>query len=240
MSKEYCCYNNIPTLIAHRQQTRVVDIIGKGIIMIEDNLPFKQFDSQLATYHYINFAGIKDDMLNLYVLIREKTPLAEKSPEFANIRNLIVANILDYISSQDNKIKKLKMTYIVPSEFTSYFVSAASSSIESAIEHEWEAHIYDKFIQVIPNRKDIPKHEICSEKEINQYCDFQRINKEQLQRIQVDDSMCVWIGAKVGDVVKIYRISENCGESIAYRWVVDNREKVKPTKRKKKTLVTLD
>jgi DNA-directed RNA polymerase subunit H len=45
-------------------------------------------------------------------------------------------------------------------------------------------------------------------------------------RIYNTDPPIVWIGGRPGDMVRIYRPSETVGESIAYRYVVKDRETI--------------
>lgn len=235
---EFYCYNNIPKLIEYRKQTRITDIIGDNIIMIEDKLSSTAFEKILTENQYINFAGRIGNMLNLYVLIAEKSTLASSSAVFKDVRKAIISDIIDFIETQTG-ISKLKITYIVSKAFSIHFAKSSDAEVEG-IDHEWEAHVYDKFIQPIPEHELVPKHEFCPQDEIDKYCKFHNIEVNNLPKIQLDDPMAVWLGAKIGDVIKIHRLSENCAVSYAYRYVVDDRKKIKQTKRKKKKIITSD
>ena len=63
----------------------------------------------------------------------------------------------------------------------------------------------------------LPKEEI--EKELNEI----GIDKLQLPLIKMNDPQIIWLGAYEGDIVKIIRISEATGFSVAYRRVVINK-----------------
>lgn len=73
---------------------------------------------------------------------------------------------------------------------------------------------------------EIPKHVICSKHEIMKHDEIKKMVNDlalvsviNLPKIKVDDPQCIWIGAKVGDIV---RISGNTalGFTIKYRYVI--------------------
>nr|WP_321497616.1 DNA-directed RNA polymerase subunit H [uncultured Methanolobus sp.] len=66
----------------------------------------------------------------------------------------------------------------------------------------------------------IPKHEIMLEDELKSVLKQYAIEKEQLPKIKVVDPVIQEIGAQVGDVVKITRISQTAGEAFYYRLVI--------------------
>ena len=66
----------------------------------------------------------------------------------------------------------------------------------------------------------VPEHVICPEDELKTLLDTYKIKRRHLPKILVSDPAVKAIGAKPGQVVKIYRNSDVAGESIAYRLVV--------------------
>jgi len=66
----------------------------------------------------------------------------------------------------------------------------------------------------------IPKHEIMLEDELKSVLKQYAIEKEQLPKIKVVDPVIQEIGAQVGDVVKITRISQTASEAFYYRLVI--------------------
>ncbi len=67
----------------------------------------------------------------------------------------------------------------------------------------------------------VPKHEILSEKEIDEILKRYQCEKGQLPLIRTSDPAVKEIGAKSGDVIKITRKSLTAGKAIAYRYVVE-------------------
>jgi len=66
----------------------------------------------------------------------------------------------------------------------------------------------------------VPEHVICPEEELKDLLIKYNIQRRQLPKILISDPAVKAIGAKPGQVVKIFRESSISGESIAYRLVV--------------------
>ncbi|MHA1557848.1 MAG: DNA-directed RNA polymerase subunit H [Candidatus Heimdallarchaeota archaeon] len=66
----------------------------------------------------------------------------------------------------------------------------------------------------------VPEHVICPEEELKDLLIKYNIQRRQLPKILISDPAVKAIGAKPGQVVKIFRESDISGESIAYRLVV--------------------
>ncbi|NHJ40221.1 MAG: DNA-directed RNA polymerase subunit H [Asgard group archaeon] len=66
----------------------------------------------------------------------------------------------------------------------------------------------------------VPEHIICPDDELNALLKKYNIQRRHLPKILANDPAVKAIGAKPGQVVKIYRNSNVAGESIAYRLVV--------------------
>ncbi|MCS7128700.1 MAG: DNA-directed RNA polymerase subunit H [Sulfolobales archaeon] len=71
------------------------------------------------------------------------------------------------------------------------------------LEHEW-----------------VPKHEVLSPEEAAEVLKELSVKPIQLPWIKASDPMVRAIGARVGDIIKIYRKSHTAGETIVYRYVV--------------------
>ena len=80
-----------------------------------------------------------------------------------------------------------------------------------------ENYPYFKFAIEIPKHISVPKHEYATEQEINDIIINSYKMKNNLPKINSSDSAIIWLGARIGDIIKITRFSENAGYSIAYR-----------------------
>ncbi len=66
----------------------------------------------------------------------------------------------------------------------------------------------------------VPKHVLLSDDEKQELMNTYKITLRQLPRINVNDSVILNMGGKIGDVVRIVRKSNVAGESSYYRVVV--------------------
>ncbi|MBW2965960.1 DNA-directed RNA polymerase subunit H [Candidatus Woesearchaeota archaeon] len=66
----------------------------------------------------------------------------------------------------------------------------------------------------------MPEHIKLSEKEKQELFEKYNISLKELPKIKKDDPAIVSLNVKVGDIIKIIRISPTAGESIFYRGVV--------------------
>lgn len=67
----------------------------------------------------------------------------------------------------------------------------------------------------------VPKHTKLSDSEKENFYQKNKLSPMQLPKIIVDDPTVEQIKAKVGDVIKIERISHTAGISYYYRVVID-------------------
>ncbi len=66
----------------------------------------------------------------------------------------------------------------------------------------------------------VPEHIICPEEELKELLEKYSIKRKHLPKILISDPAVKAIGAKPGQVVKIFRESNIAGKTIAYRLVV--------------------
>jgi len=71
----------------------------------------------------------------------------------------------------------------------------------------------------------IPKHEVLGEKETAELFSNYKINERKLPRILNTDPMAKGLDAKVGDIIRISRVSATAGGSLYYRVVVKGMQK---------------
>ena len=68
----------------------------------------------------------------------------------------------------------------------------------------------------------VPLHVIISDKEKEEIIKKYNIELNQLPKILDTDPVCISIGAKPGQILKIIRNSHTAEEAIAYRFVIES------------------
>jgi DNA-directed RNA polymerase subunit H len=73
---------------------------------------------------------------------------------------------------------------------------------------------------VIKKHVLMPQHIKLSEKEKKELCEKYHISLKELPKIKKDDPAITSLNAKIGDVIKIMRLSPTAGETVFYRGVI--------------------
>ncbi len=66
----------------------------------------------------------------------------------------------------------------------------------------------------------VPKHEVLTQEQARKLLEKYKVLPHQLPAIKVTDPAAKAIGAKVGDILKITRISPTAGKAVVYRQVI--------------------
>ena len=74
---------------------------------------------------------------------------------------------------------------------------------------------------LVPDHVYAPKHEIMSKKEAEEVLEKFHTKPTEMPLIYVNDPAIKGLGVKPGDMIKITRKSATAGESIYYRYVVE-------------------
>ena len=74
---------------------------------------------------------------------------------------------------------------------------------------------------LIPDHIDVPKHEIINKDEAMKVLEKYHTKPTEMPLIYVSDPAIRGLGVKPGDMIKITRKSPTAGESVYYRYVVE-------------------
>jgi len=87
-------------------------------------------------------------------------------------------------------------------------------------KHNIYMYHYVKFAIIFPECSQADEHRIMTPSEVEEFTHRLRLTtKNKLNKILKDDTMVIWIGAKVDDLIEIKRISETTIYSYEYRLV---------------------
>ena len=91
----------------------------------------------------------------------------------------------------------------------------------STKKRSFRSFTYTLFNSILPEHELVPKYEILSKSQITQLKDC-LINPDMLPSVFENDPQMIWLGARVGDIVKFVYPSEITIESIGYCKIVPN------------------
>lgn len=201
VDEPFLIYTNLLKMLEYRGQTLVGPKMGA-----------KEFGQVIGFQEYIivtaSTAG-NTAPTERYYLISPGSKYSTKSPEFikliAAIKDIAAVKTLSFImeDTPSNSIMgKLKE-----------FCAERPTIFVEFIEHF-------KLYAELPKHVLVARHEIASQEEIDLYCKTHCKNVSEFPKIHVRDTQAIWIGARPGQVCKVYRVSENTGITIVYRPVI--------------------
>lgn len=82
-------------------------------------------------------------------------------------------------------------------------------------------HSYYTFSENVPASPKVPRHEVADPREAQAFLAEQRLSPSRLLQVHASDPPIVWLGARPGQYVWVFRPSETTGETVAVRLVVD-------------------
>jgi len=177
----------------------------------------EKFMTQFRIHNYIEITGTRA-LLNLNIVrnvfIFLLSPGSKYASSAANFRNLFTHISKDAIVNTDVLIiSESPMSSHINKEIerltTTYTTETNGIYIES--------YDYKLFEIEIPKHFTVPVHEIMSPDETNELLKDTMKEKHHFAKIFHNDPMAIWIGARPGDMIRIFRLSESTGEAITYR-----------------------
>lgn len=161
---------------------------------------YSEFEKTITNYNFIDIET-EDD--------KQRILLIYNDPELLKLNE--IKKIMKFYKKYNNEL--LLITSIKIS-------NAVNRSLLEKYDFTLINYTYSLFKIVFPKHILCSKHEILSEEQCDNLLTNQLYNvRNKLPIIKIDDPMCIWIGAKKNDVVRIERISESVGKSYYYRIV---------------------
>lgn len=187
----------------------------RGIASDHKFLSTEKFSDLLNTNEYVRIDGVRTDgkgtQQNIFVfLIMPKSRFALRAPDFKKLLNTLPKAALEHA----------EIMFVSEAELTNHIKKQLDEFRSENRGTYIEAYTYDKFIIVVPLHVAVPKHEIAAKAEVDKWCEEFGTAREDLPKILSSDPPVVWLGAKPGDVVRIYRRSESAGHAVTMRHVI--------------------
>lgn len=134
---------------------------------------------------------------------------------FSQNSNKVGIKIITQYINEMKKNNVQKSIIIVKEEITSFAKNIFTEEDQLDIEYFKENELYiDKTEHVL-----VPKHTLLTEDEKKDLLNAYNIKDKDLPKIISSDPIARYYGAKKGQIFKIMRQNETCGESIYYRIV---------------------
>ena len=196
MSDQYQRYKNICVFAERRGYERISEL--------KDGNIFKK-EMQNDQYVRLEYLNKKNGKPVLIYLFAKGSKYTEQSQQLKKILSKI-KNPSDVILISEFPLK-------------SYSIKAISIFKHLRVKK----YLHDNFSLIIPEGPMCHPHIIMSREEVIELLNNQlNCTLFNLPKILDEDPQCIWIGAEVGDVVKIIMKSNINGEHIQYRTVVSN------------------
>lgn len=206
--KVYNVYQNIRKMFVYRND----GTIGTDDeSLMPEAIPREAFISEMNHKEFVIISGKTRHGTLVVMLLAPGSKYASRSSSFNQLMRMVPKKVDEVMIVSENTlsthIHRVINRYV--SEHDSVYVAA---------------HTYKQFIIEVPKHVSVPEHTIMSEAEVQELIDEYYIEISNLQKILDSDPMAIWIGARAGDVIRIRRISEVAGHSIAYRLCVTKHQ----------------
>lgn len=197
MAGLYSIYRNLHKFAVYRQ----MDVTSR---LLPEEAFLREID--LKQHVLIEARRIKDSAIVSIVLIADDEKFAKKVKD---VKSLIMR-----VTMNDNNPVERLLILISKTDITGQIAKVLDVTNATVLNYT-----YDNFIVEKPKALPGLMHQIASHEEKKALMD-DYVDLKNLPKIYVDDTQCIWIGAEVGDVVRINRDSINVGRSTEYRIVV--------------------
>lgn len=228
----YTIYKNIQSFYAYRK-----------LVSLDDELSQDQFIKAISKDKYIILSAVGralviDDGGNVdKVKLKSTKTTIESYNEKNGSKNIVLTNILlvypgtECESKRANMMKlinhirfpSVNVIIITPSKISAGVAKGLQllSTQKEHREHTFKAFTYTLLNSVIPEYDLAPRYEILTSEQIDELKAW-FLDPATFPKVFENDPQMVWIGAKVGDVVKYTFLSETTIEGIGYCTVIPN------------------
>lgn len=180
----------------------------RNIKLTTSEITKDQFIKNMQFDNYIKLTGEKDKK-NIVIAILARN---EKG---TNEIAIITEKFRLFINSIKTNVDEIII--VSPCKFPTHVLKLI---YDMDISKKINRYYYDHFKIVVPLGPYCSKHTILSIDETKEIIEQHNLVLKEMKKIYTTDSQIVWIGAQVGQIVRIDRINVNTGKSTDYRRVV--------------------
>jgi DNA-directed RNA polymerase subunit H (RpoH/RPB5) len=160
--------------------------------------------------------------------------LSKDSSSNTEIASLMLTKTSKYLQTSNFNIlmvkeakfdAKTKIILVISNSKVSIHIFSAMAKINNMQIYNY---LYTHFLAEIPKGPFVPIHEIMPLKEAKKLLAKTKIMPLQLPKIFEDDPQCIWIGARIGQILKLTSPSELAGMVIEYKLVIPSSMRSDP------------
>lgn len=194
-------YENIYKLFTYR-----------GVKPNSPQMTLSEFKTRM-TNNYVIVTGVDADDNFVLVCIANESEYVAESKYFEKLLKLL----LDQVKTA--KADSANIIIVTPGPISNFLKKKLVVYEKANPNHCFEHHEYIMFLCEKPLHVSTAKYELLTEEDMD---DIRRTHKDvtNFPKIYVTDPGAVWIGARVGNILKIKKYSESAGWSIGYEQVV--------------------
>lgn len=226
----FMIYQNIQSFYGYR-----------NLVSLDDELPQDRFAKTIQSDKYMLLSAISRELVSDEAgnvspqKIASTKKLLGAYNEKSDTRDIRIVHVLLVYPGTDCESKRANMQKLInhvrfpsaevliitPVKISSGVVKGlqALSHQREHRDHTFKAFTYTLLNSVLPEHELAPAYEILSEAQIQGLKDW-FIDPHALPKIFENDPQMVWIGAKIGDVIKFTYLSEVTIEAIGYCKVI--------------------
>lgn len=183
---------------------------------------YRKYKQESAKKDFVNFT--KEMQKNEYVL-SEFYDNETKRPVFIylfNDKDDKYTSKSEHIKMLLSKIKqRSEVILITKTIFKPHFTASFNLFDLLTIS----TYLEEKFNDIMPESPLCGKHRILTDKEVDIVCETFHREPHHFPKILISDTQCIWLGAKIGDMIEIINYSKLSGLYISYRTVIADDEK---------------
>lgn len=176
-----------------------------------------------------------------YVKCRCRDPRKQKNIDILLLKadNKYMKSTINFKKLISNLEKESQNIIIISKDPFSVYIKKLLQKLPNTINITNYQHKH--FSVEIPKGPLCSKHTILTQSEVQQICSNElMIHPLGLPSILVSDPQCIWIGAEIGQVIRIESLSEITGKAIRYRMVVPSVDTTEQAEETTETVAPVD
>lgn len=212
-NKDTC---NVYRNILYYLETRGFSILNTPTHVMKS----QEFMKYISNHSHIDIFGVKETPVSSIIQVSLMFPNGKLSK--------IDAALCKFVETEADKLRTRPQLYkeymiVTSAEIKGQGISRVFS-LETSEEDDVNISIHETttFAVNISSTEMFKNHSIVNITDVKDHLKEMYINEKSLPKIGNKDNMVVWLGAKIGDYIRILRPSPSSGYTVVYRKVISS------------------